>query len=203
MGMPRRTKNPNHPKKGSTIKVEPIRNVRDIKRIKKRLSDVPRDLCLFTLGINTAYRASELLSIRVGDVSHLKVGDRFELKQRKTKKYRATTFNQTVIEAIGNWLEVHPDPRSESPFFVSRKSGSALTVSTCSGMVKGWCEEAGLKGNYGSHSLRKTWGYHQRIQNKAAVPLLMEAFGHQTQQQTLEYLCVQSEEIQELYALEL
>ncbi|AWZ01973.1 tyrosine recombinase XerC [Rhodobiaceae bacterium] len=203
MGMPKRQKNPNHPKKGSTIKVEPIRDLRDIKRIKKRLVDMPRDLCLFTIGINTAYRASELLSIRVGDVAHLGVGDRFELKQQKTKKYRATTFNQLVVNAIQSWIAVHPDPRPQSPLFVSRKRGSALTVSTITNMVKDWCDTAGMKGNFGSHSLRKTWGYHQRVQNRAAVPLLMEAFGHATQQQTLEYLCIQSEEIQELYALEL
>jgi integrase len=35
-------------------------------RIKKILADRPRDLCLFTLGINTAYRANELLSLKVG-----------------------------------------------------------------------------------------------------------------------------------------
>lgn len=201
--MPRLKKNPNHPKKGSTIKVEPIRNVQDIKRIKKRLSDAPRDLCLFTLGINTAYRASELLSIKVGDVDHLCAGDRFELKQQKTKKYRATTFNKTVVDAIESWLESHPGPRPRTPLFISRKSGSALMVSTFGNMVKEWCGDAGMKGNFGSHSLRKTWGYHQRVQNNAAVPLLMEAFGHKTQQQTLDYLGIQSKEIQELYALEL
>ncbi|HAW77050.1 MAG TPA: site-specific integrase [Alteromonas australica] len=201
--MPRHKKNPNHPKKGSTIKVEPIRDVRDIQRIKRRLVSAPRDLCLFTLGINTAYRASELLSIRVGDVAHLKPGDRFELKQQKTKKYRATTFNKTVVEAVQAWLAIHPDPRPGVPLFVSRKGGAALTVSTFGNMVKDWCRETGLSGNYGSHSLRKTWGYHQRIQNNAAIPILMVAFGHTTQQQTLEYLCIQAEEIQELYALEL
>ena len=201
--MPRQKKNPNHPKKGSTIKVEPIRQLQDIRRIKKHLSGAPRDLCIFTLGMNTGYRASELLSIKVGDVEHLRAGDLFELKQQKTKKYRATTFNQTVVDAIQNWLEVHPDPRPRTPLFISQKSGSALTVSTFGNMVKGWCRDAGMNGNFGSHSLRKSWGYHQRVQNNVGIPVLMTAFGHATQQQTLEYLCIQSEEIQELYALEL
>ena len=57
-------KNPNHPKKGSAIKVEPIRDKKAIDRIKKQLRDSPRDLCLFILGINTAYRANELLAIK-------------------------------------------------------------------------------------------------------------------------------------------
>ena len=35
------------------------------------------------------------------------------------------------------------------------------------------------------------------------VPLLMEAYGHTTQKQTLEYLCIQAEDVAELYDLEL
>lgn len=193
----------NHPPRGASIKVEPIRNVADIRRIKKLREGSPRDLCLFTFGINTAFRANELLSIHVGDVAHLRAGDRFELKQRKTQTYRAITLNKTVVNAIREWLAVHPDPSPEAPLFRSHKTGEALQVSVVSQMVKRWCAEAGLKGNYGSHTLRKTWGYHQRMQGKAALPLLMEAFGHATQRQTLDYLCIQSEEIQELYALEL
>ena len=36
--------NPNHPKKGSTIKVEPIRHLKDIKSIKRLLQDSPQGL---------------------------------------------------------------------------------------------------------------------------------------------------------------
>lgn len=78
-----------------------------------------------------------------------------------------------------------------------------LTVPTVSTMVKTWCRHVGLKGNYGSHTLRKTWGYWQRLERGTAVPLLMEAFGHATQQQTLAYLGIQAEEIAQIYDLEL
>lgn len=44
----------NHPARGSTIKVEPIRSVQGINKIKEALADKPRDYCLFVLGINTA-----------------------------------------------------------------------------------------------------------------------------------------------------
>jgi len=65
------------------IKVEPIRELKAIKRIKKLREDRPRDLCLFTLGINTAYRANEFLSLRIGQVDYLMPGDRLELRQSK------------------------------------------------------------------------------------------------------------------------
>ena len=192
--------NPNHPKKGSSIKVEPIKDLKAIKRIKKLLHDKPRDLCLFTLGINTAYRANELVSITVGQVDYLKAGDRLELKQSKNRKYRPTTLNEIVIDAIESWLKTHPDPRPEAPLFPSVKTKEALTAGTLTSMVKGWCADVGLRGNYGSHTLRKTWGYHQRKTFGQPTTLLTRAYGHASEWQTLQYLCIQTAEIEELYA---
>lgn len=192
--------NPNRPRAGSTIRVEPIRDRAAIKRIKKLLRDQPRDLCLFTLGINTAFRANELLSIRVGQVRSLEVGDVLALKQSKTDKYRQVTLNKTVVAVIQGWLASTDLGDSE---FLFKGQRGVLTVPTVSTMVKTWCRHVGLKGNYGSHSLRKTWGYWQRLERGTAVPLLMEAFGHATQQQTLAYLGIQAEEIAQIYDLEL
>jgi hypothetical protein len=56
-------RNPNHPPKGITIKVEPIRKTRDIKAIKRMLAAKPRNLCLFTQGINTNLRASQSITL--------------------------------------------------------------------------------------------------------------------------------------------
>ncbi|MEO1020047.1 MAG: tyrosine-type recombinase/integrase [Pseudomonadota bacterium] len=198
-----RSRNANHPKKGSSTKVEPIKDLKAIKQIKKMLEDRPRDLCLFTLGINTAYRANELLSIRVGQVDYLEAGDVLDIRQSKTKKHRSITLNNSAVAAIDLWLEVHPDPGPDVPLFLSQKGG-ALTVSTMTNMVKDWCRDAGLRGNFGSHTLRKTWGYHQLRQNRETkshmvLPILMEAFGHYSQQQTLEYLCIQSDEVANLF----
>jgi len=63
--------NKNHPAKGSKIAVEPIKEIKNIKAIKKLLADKPRDFCLFTMGINTNLRASDLLSIIVEQVATL------------------------------------------------------------------------------------------------------------------------------------
>jgi len=76
--------NPNHPKPGASIKVDPIRSKAAIENIKKILMYQSRNYCLFVLGINTAYRANELLSIQIEQVDHLKAGDEIELKQEKT-----------------------------------------------------------------------------------------------------------------------
>lgn len=191
--------NPNHPPPGACLKVEPITDLNAIARIKANLANNPRDLCLFTLGINTAYRACELVSITVGQVQHLKAGDHLRIRQSKNGKYRTATLNRAVIDTIQNWLKEHPAPSETAPLFRSKKTGEALTPITLTSMVKHWCETAGLNGQYGSHTLRKTWGYHQRKTFGTPTALLTRAYGHASEWQTLEYLCIQPEEIEELY----
>lgn len=195
--------NRNHPSKGSLIKVEPIRDRVAIETIKEKLSEKPRDYCLFVLGINTAFRANEILSITCGQVNHLQEGDLLDLMQSKTGKRRAVPLNSAVIHAIQNWLPRHPNPAPQSPLFQSRYGG-ALKVSTVSNMVKAWCSSVGLEGNFASHTMRKTWGFHQAHANRdpqrqMVMPRLMRAFGHSSEAQTMRYLCIQDEEIAELF----
>lgn len=191
----------NHPRKGSAIAVDPIRDRAAIQRIKTTLhARNLRDYCLFTLGINTAFRASELLSLTVGQVAGLAVGDALSVKQPKSGKYRSVTVNRAASEALQSWVAVHPSrDESDAALFVSRQTGKALCVSTVTRMVKRWCAEAGLSGHFGSHTLRKSWGYFQRTTNDAPLPLLMRAFSHTTEAQTLVYLGIQEEEIRDLY----
>lgn len=194
-------KNYNRPKKGSQIKVEPIKKVKDIKNIKKLLADKPRDLALFTIGINTNLRASDILRITAGMVQDLNPGDDFELKEKKTGKSKRITLNKACVETIQNLL--NETEYNGQDFLFKSQRAPVLSVSTVNNMVKQWCRDINLKGNYGSHSLRKTWGYHQRVTFKTDLPVLMECFNHSTQKQTLAYLCIQAEEIKNVYTNEL
>jgi len=126
-------------------------------------------------------------------------GDVLMVMQSKTRKYRQVTVNMAVVNAIRTWLEAGGD---QHEYLFTGQRG-VLTVPTVSTQVKTWCRNVGLQGNYGSHTLRKTWGYWQRMERGTTVPLLMEAFGHATQQQTLAYLGIQAEEIAQIYDLEL
>lgn len=97
-------RNSNHPVKGSTIKVGPITDLKDIKTIKALLAGNPRDLCLFVMGINTNLRASDLARVTAGDVKGLIPGDELTLKEKKTGKERRTTLNNAVIDVIKRLL---------------------------------------------------------------------------------------------------
>jgi integrase len=195
----------NRPAPGSQIRVEPIRYKKDIEAIKKLLADRPRDHALFIVGINTALRANELLALTVGQVRRLHPGDDLVVHQRKTKKNRRITLNRAVVKAIQRLLASQEYAADEALLFTGQRSrpGQPLTVSHLVRLVKSWCRVINLRGNYGSHTLRKTWGYHQRTRFGASLPVLMHAFGHSSQAITLEYLCIQPEEIGSLYTNEI
>jgi integrase len=192
----------NHPRKGSTIQVEPIKSQKDINLIKRLLSDSPRNLAIFIVGTNTNLRASDILAIKIGQVRHLEVGSQFTVREKKTGKVRTITINRAAHTAIASLLATIPEATDGDYLFQSRKGGGKLTVSYLSQLVKGWCKEINLRGNYGSHSLRKTWGFVMRTVHNVDVPTLMSIFGHATQRQTLLYLCIQPEEIRECYMKE-
>lgn len=196
----------NHPSRGSSIRVDPIREPKDIKLIKKILQDRPRDLALFVIGVNTNLRASDLLKIRIGDVRGLKSGEFFTLREKKTGKLRSITINNAVFEVISVLLQSRQSESDHELLFVSRKkknTGGMLSVSYLNSLVKSWCREINLRGNYGAHSLRKTFGYIHRTVFGTDIPTLMEMFNHSSQRQTLTYLGIQDREIKDAYLKEI
>lgn len=190
----------NHPKRGSTIKVEPIRKKKDIQTIKSLLKDNPRDYALFVIGINTNLRAGDMLGIKASHVKGKKAGDEIEIIEQKTRKRRRITINKSVADGL-NFLLSSYEYQDDDPLFMGQRG--PLTVPTLSRMVKHWCKSIHLKGNYAAHTLRKTWGYHQRVTFNVGIPELMVCFNHSTQRQTLDYLCVQPDEIKSIYENEL
>jgi len=187
----------NHPRKGSKLKVAPIRELKNIRTIKALLKDRPRDLAIFTIGINTNLRACDLLQIRAGMVRGVKSMDEIEIKEQKTGKLRRLNLNAGCADAIRGLLA--SAPFKDEDFLFRSQRGPVLTVSSVNRLVKEWCQVINLRGNYGSHTLRKTWGYHQRVTFGRGLPELMVCFNHSTQRQTLEYLCIQPEEIRSVY----
>jgi len=184
------------------MKVEPIRNVKDIRAIKRLLANSPRNYALFVIGINTNLRASDILSLTVGQVQNLKLGDEVVLKEKKTGKERRITVNAEVLDAVTHLIKslsptASPALIEKTPLFVGQRG--KMTVPTLSRLVNEWCSAINLKGNYGSHSMRKTFGYHQRTRLNTSVAELMVMFNHSSQKQTLDYLCIQPDEIREAY----
>jgi integrase len=129
-------------------------------------------------------------------------------KEEKTGKKRRVNLNPSAIEAI-NRLLASSTFSDDDYLFKSQRARtkdpekSVLTVSSVNRLVKSWCKKIHLEGNFGSHTLRKTFGYQQRVRFGVSIPELMEIFNHSSQKQTLTYLCIQPEERKSVYANEI
>jgi len=185
--------NPNHPKKGSQITVDPIRADKDIKKVKRLLKDNTRDLFIFTMGINNGLRISDLLKLKVGDVRDLKPGQTLKVKETKTGKMNILMINKSVHKVLKQYLE-EVNPSDEDYLFQSRNGNNKpLTRETVNKMIKEWTKS--LKGNYGTHSLRKTFGYIQRTKYGVSFEVLCKRFGHSSPAITMRYLGIDDKEV--------
>ena len=188
-------RNPNHPKKGSNITVEPIRELKDIESIKRLLSNNTRDLLLFILGINNGLRCGDLLKIKVQDVKSMKPNETLKIREQKTGKDNILMINKTSYKILKQYLdEMKPD--DEDYLFKSRKGGNqSLSVGSVNNMVKSRCRSINLKGNYATHSLRKTFGYIQRTKFGVSWEVLCKRFNHSSPSVTMRYLGIEDKEV--------
>jgi integrase len=193
----KKLKKRNQPAKGSRITVEPIRKIEDIKSISRLLEGSPRDRLLFVMGINNGIRTGDLLKLKVKDVRHLKAGDYITIKEGKTKKDNIVVINRTVYKALKNYLEkVQPD--NNDYLFASRKGNEPLQTKSINRLIKSWTQAINLKGNYGAHSLRKTWGYIQRTKHGVGFEIICKRFNHSNPAVTMRYLGIQDKEVHDI-----
>lgn len=188
-------KNPNHPKPGSSITVEPLRSLRDIETIRKLLSAKPRDLLLFNIGVNSAVRVGELLRVKVADVRSLNPGDTLSILEKRTGKVSVLPINLSIYHALRSYLE-ESRPGDGDFLFRSRKGRNRpLSVGSVNALVKSWAKAANLSGNFGAHTLRKTFGYVQRTYYGVGFEVLAKCFNHSRPSITMRYLGLKNREV--------
>lgn len=186
--------------------VEPIKNTKDIKKIMQYLDGKKnkRDLMLFAVGISVGLRAGDLLSLKWHDILDNKgnIVNTVTIIEEKTDKKREFTLNNTAKKGINTYLDsINKDINYDDYVFSSQKGG-ALTVGSAHKIVKTTLRELNIKGNYGTHSLRKTWAYHQYINNSdnpMVLPYLQQMLNHSNQAVTLRYIGITKEVIKDFY----
>ena len=189
--------NHNHPTKGSSIIVEPIRSIQHIIEIRKILRSTSlRDDLLFTMGINNSLRITDLLQIKVEDIRHKPMGTCLTIKEHKAGKENILVINPVVYQALQDYIRrmLHYNYSKEWVYlFQSRKGGKPLSLSSVNAKVKKWTLDVGLIGNYGAQSLRKTWGFHQKTRFGVSFNVLCKRFNHSSPAHTMRYLGILEE----------
>lgn len=184
----------------ANITTDPLKGA-DIARVKAIVQHSPRDSALFIMGTNTAFRAGDILSLNCGDVRSLKVGSTLSIKEQKTGNKRPVTVNPLVVAALQRLLADREPIDDDAPLFIGQKRRTRLTVSAYGRMVKDWCEQACLEGQFSSHTLRKTFGYTMRKQHGLDLAVIQDMYGHSSGKVTLKYVGIQAEELAAAYML--
>jgi integrase len=190
----KKTKKRNQPAKGSRITVDPIRRIDDIRAISRLLESSPRDRLLFVMGVNNGIRTGDLLKLKVKDMEHLKAGGYITIKEGKTRKDNVLVVNKTVYKALKNYLD-KVQTNGDGYLFASRKGKKPLQTKAINKMIKNWTKAINLKGNYGAHTLRKTWGYIQRTKHGVGFEIICKRFNHSSPSVTMRYLGIQDKEV--------
>ncbi|MHB8065805.1 MAG: tyrosine-type recombinase/integrase [Ruminiclostridium sp.] len=188
--------------------VEPFKNKKDIERIKQYLlgKGSKRDYMLFVVGINIGLRAGDLLSLKYSDilengkiVDSITIIEEKTLHTRKIVQKRELEINDSAKKAIQLYLEsINNEYDIDDYIFTSRKGNEAITVGSAHKIIKAIARDLKIKGNYGTHSLRKTFGYHA-YNNGIPLETLQKVYGHSTQAMTLKYIGITKEVIKSVY----
>lgn len=177
-----------------------------------QLRNAYRNKLIWLVGISVGIRASDLLELKwsfffdMDDDGNIVWKEFYRFQPKKTRakgKYVKLFFNNTVKKAITDYLTAYPitNDSLESYMFTSNR-GNHITSQQLWNIICDTAEEAGLKQNVGTHTLRKTWAFHawhDAADKDKALIMLQKCFNHSSPQTTLIYIGVLDDEIKELY----
>ena len=196
---------------------EPIKSMADIFAISHYLIDNGRyrDNMLFIVGINFGLRVSDLRMLRFSHIINddLSFKDKFAVFEKKTRNTRKKkinryiSINNAVMDAVVLYLEHTPNVCLSDFMFRSQsyRGGNKnvpLTERSIDRIMNGIADDLHLDIRMSTHTLRKTFCYHQMVMShndQRKLLLLQKMLNHSSPVQTLAYIGLTSEEIEDAY----
>lgn len=196
---------------------DPIKNVEDIDKLSAFFIENGRyrDNMLFVVGINLGLRVSDLRTLRF---SHLideafcfkrtfPILEKKTKKTRKVQKNRYLTINDAIVDAVTLYLQHTPGCKLDDYLFPCHSnrginSGEPIHRNSVERILKEAAKEVGINARIATHTLRKTFGYHQMMMSgndPRKLLLLQKIYGHSSAAQTLDYIGLTPEEIEDAY----
>ncbi len=184
-------------KKEGIYHVEPLRTPDEIEEMKlairrgnkgtpKRPKLAARDGLIFLIGINTGLRVNDLVRLKVRDVKDKTI---FEIREGKTHKRREINIGMLQDEIQRFIADKQPDDY----LFVSQKGSKAISTTQVYRILTDAADFLG-RDDIGTHTMRKTFGYHHYKQFKD-VAILQEIFNHAAPSITKRYIGIRQDEI--------
>lgn len=199
---------------GRSTWVDPIRNLEDIYRVidylQSKIDNEPRadyrrawarNKMYFGIGVFSGFRVSDLLSLKWSDIFEADGKTYRENRgiiEKKTGKMKRLYITEASRRYIDEYIAlIHPDTASDEYLFLNRQ-GKQMNRQTADDFIKDAARACNLKGNYSTHSVRKTYAYQMYMQmiksgNAFALPVIQKFLNHRNTDTTLRYLGVDQE----------
>jgi len=172
--------------------VEPIRSKKLIKKMEKFLkSRSERNLLLFIFGTNSGLRISDILNLKIEDV---KDKTHIELNEKKTGKKKKFPLNSKLKNMINSFIV---NKENKEPLFMSKKKKPMSRIQAYY-IINDAARYVGIKDKIGTHTLRKTFGYHH-YQKFKDIAILQTIFNHSNPAVTLRYIGINQDIIDKSY----
>ncbi len=168
-------------------------------RVRLQLASNRRDLALFNLAIDSKLRGSDLVKMKISDISNSGVvSARAMVLQQKTGRPVQFEITEQTREAISEWMTC-AKLSNAGYLFPSRLTASKhLSTRQYARIVESWVTQIGLDPSaYGTHSMRRTKPtlIYKRTKNLRAVQLLL---GHTKLESTVRYLGIEVDDALEI-----
>ncbi|MFA7057280.1 MAG: tyrosine-type recombinase/integrase [Candidatus Cloacimonadales bacterium] len=166
-----------------------------------------KELVLFEIGIKTGLRISDILKLTWNDV-YSEFGENPTFRQsiviteKKTGKSKQFRLSDSVKESVNQLIGLD-NPQKTTFIFISDSnsvtaSKSAWTRQYVWQFLNDYGYRSGIKEKIGTHTMRKTFGYHA-YKNGVDLSLLMRIFNHSSQTVTLRYIGITQDQIDDVY----
>lgn len=206
---------PSTNKKRTNGTVDPISNPADIQIAKEyflnravRYSNNPnniRDYALFVVGINSARRIGDIVTLKVSDLFYPDYSWRkyWSIKEQKTKKPIKILINDSVKTAVSMLLSSMKNHTMDTYLFQSREGiNQPIETRSVHHILKEMSKMTGLdkKYNIGTHSMRKTWARNYYVNHPTEIVKIQKALNHSSPGVTLRYIGIEQEEMNEMFS---
>ncbi|UVI28181.1 site-specific integrase [Paenibacillus spongiae] len=163
--------------------VQPIRDQEVLADIKNHLKQTnSRNYIMFLIGINTGFRISDILRLRVRDV----LGSHISIREKKTRKEKRALITDELKRALQEFVK----GKSPHEYLIKSREGVNRPISRemAYKIMRDIGDEFGLS-EMGCHTLRKTFGYiFYNVTTNKDIGLLMNYLNHASPQITLRYI---------------
>ena len=178
--------------------VQPIRSLDKIAEMKSELrKSGTRDYLLFTFGINIGLRISDIIKLRVRDIVNedMSIKTHITIIEEKTNKVKVFKINPTLSEELKQYVQ---HMKLDDYIFKSRK-GTNRPISRVQAyrILSDTANKIGID-DVGTHTLRKTFGYHF-YQKTKDVAMLQQLFNHSSPSITLKYIGIDQDALDSAY----